>query len=46
MTMHEWQLLKKHTPNYFACMHLYIGIITGAFAGVILLESIIKVLGR
>jgi len=46
MTTQEWQLIKKYMPNYFSCVYTWSGIALGSIFGVILLESIIKLLGQ
>ena len=46
MTTQEWQTIKKYMPNYFSCVYLWSGVTLGAIGGVILLESIIRVIGR
>ena len=46
MTMQEWQLIRKYTPNYFTCKYTWSGVILGSFVGVILLESIIRMIGQ
>jgi hypothetical protein len=46
MTTQEWQLIKKYTPNYFTCVYTWVGVILGSLVGVILLESIIRMIGQ
>jgi len=46
MTTQEWQTIKKYMPNYFTCGYLWSGITLGAISGVVLLETIIKLIGQ
>ena len=46
MTTQEWQTIKKYMPNYFTCVHVWAGIALGSIAGVLLLESIIRMIGQ
>jgi len=46
MTTQEWQTIKKYMPNYFTCSYTWSGVVLGAISGVVLLESIIKLIGQ
>jgi hypothetical protein len=46
MTTQEWQLIRKYMPNYFTCKYTWTGVLLGSLVGVMLLESIMKLIGK
>jgi len=44
MSAQEWQCIRKHVPNFIAWPEIWMGCLFGAVSGVLLLETILKMI--
>ena len=44
MSAQEWQCIRKHVPNFLVWPEIWMGCLLGAVSGVLLLETILKMI--